>query len=58
MAELVKEARKEFFGEGQIWYMYKRLNMSFPGQSGVVIPAGRDKFVLPFPDDEIAYGNR
>ncbi|UYQ92114.1 RagB/SusD family nutrient uptake outer membrane protein [Chitinophaga horti] len=58
MDELMKEARKEFYGEGQIWYMYKRLNVNYPGQSGNVITASRQKFVLPFPDDEIAYGNR
>lgn len=58
MKELVKEARKEFYGEGQIWFMYKRLNIGFAGQSGSTIPATRTMFVLPFPDDEIAYGNR
>lgn len=58
MEELVKEARKEFFGEGQIFYMYKRLNRSFPGPFGSTIPASNTIFVLPFPDDEIAYGNR
>lgn len=58
MTELVKEARKEFFGEGQIWFMYKRLNMNYPGQSGAIITASPSVFVLPFPDDEIAYGNR
>lgn len=58
MHELVKEARKEFFGEGQIFYMYKRLNMSFPGAFGSTVPASGAIFVLPFPDDEIAYGNR
>lgn len=58
MQELVKEARKELFGEGQIFYMYKRLNISFPGPFGSTIPATSSIFVLPFPDDEIAYGNR
>jgi len=58
LQELVKEARKEFFGEGQIFYMYKRLNISFPGSFGSTIPATSSIFVLPFPDDEIAYGNR
>jgi len=56
--ELLKEARKEFFSEGQIFYMYKRLNLPIAGQSGVSIPASKAVFVLPFPDDEIAYGNR
>src|ERR1043165_2572195 len=34
MNELLKEARKEFFGEGQMFYMYKRLNVNIAGQSG------------------------
>lgn len=58
MNELVKEARKEFFSEGQLFYMYKRLNMNIAGPQGSTISAGNRVFVLPFPDDEIAYGNR
>ena len=56
--ELVKEARKEFYGEGQVFYMYKRLNRAITGANGKLIPAGNSIFVLPLPDDEIAYGNR
>ncbi|MBO9153576.1 RagB/SusD family nutrient uptake outer membrane protein [Chitinophaga sp. GCM10012297] len=58
MNELLKEARKEFFSEGQLFYMYKRLNANIAGPQGSVISAGNAVFVLPFPDDEIAYGNR
>jgi hypothetical protein len=58
ISELLKEARKEFFSEGQMFYMYKRLNMPIAGQSGSSLPASKAIFVLPFPDDEIAYGNR
>ncbi|HEU4554620.1 MAG TPA: RagB/SusD family nutrient uptake outer membrane protein [Chitinophaga sp.] len=58
LQELVKEARKEFYGEGQIFYMYKRLNMPITGQNGSTVPASSAVMVLPFPDDEIAYGNR
>lgn len=58
IAELLKEARKEFFSEGQMFYMYKRLNAPIAGQAGGSIAASRAIFVLPFPDDEIAYGNR
>lgn len=56
--ELVKEARKEFFSEGQMFFLYKRLNRAITGQSGAMIPASKAVFVWPFPDDEIAYGNR
>jgi hypothetical protein len=56
--ELLKEARKEWYGEGQIFYMYKRLNKNIIGQSGTIIPASNTIFVLPLPDDEIEFGNR
>jgi hypothetical protein len=58
MTELIKEARKEWYAEGQIFFMYKRLNRNIPGQSGNVIPASDKIFVLPLPDDEIEYGQR
>lgn len=58
MTELVKEYRKEFFAEGQIFYAYKRLNRAIVGQSGVGIGPSNAIFVLPLPDDEIQFGNR
>ncbi|MEZ2445533.1 RagB/SusD family nutrient uptake outer membrane protein [Chitinophaga sp. RCC_12] len=57
-AELLKEARKELYGEGQLFYMYKRLNRSIVGLGGKPVPPSDGVFVLPLPDDEIAYGNR
>lgn len=56
--ELVKEARKELYGEGQLFYMYKRLNRAIAGLGGTSVAASDAVFVLPLPDDEIAYGNR
>ncbi|HTN35873.1 MAG TPA: RagB/SusD family nutrient uptake outer membrane protein [Arachidicoccus sp.] len=56
--ELLKEARKEFFGTGQIFYMYKRLGKGILGQSGVQLPATDQIFVLPIPNNEIEFGNR
>jgi hypothetical protein len=56
--ELVKEARKEFYGEGQIFYMYKRLNRSVAGLTGISYPASDKIFVLPLPNTEIDYGHR
>ena len=55
--ELVKEARKEFYAEGQIFYMYKRLHRSIPTQLGGSIPPSDKVFVLPMPNDEIEFGN-
>ncbi|ANI90248.1 hypothetical protein A9P82_13680 [Arachidicoccus ginsenosidimutans] len=56
--ELIKEARKEFYGEGQIFYMYKRLNQSIVGHSGSLISPSDKIFVLPLPNDEVEFGNR
>ncbi|GAA3948428.1 RagB/SusD family nutrient uptake outer membrane protein [Chitinophaga oryziterrae] len=56
--ELVKECRKEFYGEGQIFYMYKRLNRAIVGQSGILYSPADNIFVLPLPDDEIQFGTR
>lgn len=56
--ELIKEARKELYAEGQIFYWYKRLNKNIAGPSGLSIPASKAVFVLPLPNDEIEYGQR
>jgi len=56
--ELLKECRKEWLAEGQLFYMYKRLNRAIIGQTGATIPASDKIFVLPLPNDEIVYGGR
>jgi len=53
--ELVKECRKEFYGEGQLFYMYKRLNRNVSGQDGNEISADSRIFVLPLPQNEIDF---
>lgn len=58
LTELLKEARKEFYAEGQIFYMYKRLNRGIAAQNGITIPASKSIFVLPLPNDELEYGQR
>lgn len=58
MNELVKEMRKETYGEGQIFYLYKRLNRNIPGPSGTVIPASNKIYELPLPNNEIEFGGR
>jgi hypothetical protein len=58
VTELLKECRKEWYAEGQIFYMYKRLNHDIINQSGSSIPASDKIFVLPLPNDEILYGGR
>lgn len=58
LSEMLKEYRKEFFGEGQVFYAYKRLNRDIIGTQQSRIPASDKIFVLPMPDDEIAFGQR
>lgn len=58
LSKLINEFRKETYAEGQLFYMYKRLHHAIVGQSGAIIPASNDIFVLPLPDDEIVYGGR
>lgn len=54
LSRLEKEYRKEFFGEGQMFFFYKRHNykeFSWPGKFAV--PDG--VYVLPFPDSQTAF---
>lgn len=56
--EFIREMRREFPGEGQLFFMYKRRNHDIlrgDGMSG--IPASNNAFVLLIPDSEIANGN-
>lgn len=51
---LVNDARREFLGEGQIFYMYKRLNRKIPAcsyEGKEVMPIDKN-MVLPLPDSE------
>lgn len=52
MKELFRDARREFLGEGQMFYMYKRLNLSIPAKNNNVIEPSEEKFVIPVPKSE------
>lgn len=54
--EIEKEWRKEFLGEGQMFYFYKRLGYSKIPNSN--IPATELVYVLQIPEDEINVGGR
>jgi hypothetical protein len=54
---LLTEARKEFYGESQVFFMYKRLNHAVKLSSTQSIPASDRVFVFPIPVDEQAYNN-
>jgi len=52
---LLSEARKEFYGENQLFYMYKRLNHAVVVSSTQVLPPSGNIFVFPKPQDELTY---
>ena len=54
---LVKDARKEFYGESQIFYMYKRLNLAVPVSDTYSKPASDQIYVFPLPINELEYRN-
>lgn len=52
---IVNDARREFFGEGQTFFLYKRLKRNLEGgdkRQFVEYPAIEDNMVLPLPDSE------
>lgn len=57
MDELVKECRKEFYGESQIFFMHKRLNRDVIAANGQIYQASNSIFVFPLPIDEQTYSN-
>lgn len=54
--EVFKEYRKEFLGEGQLFFYYKRLNLS--AIEGASQAANNAIYVWPMPDNEIEFGDR
>lgn len=50
MDELIKDARREFLGEGQTFFMLKRMLKPMKGRDEV--PANEQNMVLPLPDSE------
>ena len=54
-AELQKEHRKELYGEGQLWFWYKRKNIAtIP--DGVGNPMTQAKYTFPLPLGEVEFG--
>lgn len=53
--QIVYESRKDFWGEGKMFFLYKRLfrDIELPTNS---IPANENLFELPIPQDELEYG--
>lgn len=57
MTYLVNDARKDFIGEGRMFFMYKRLFRDFTNMRGQTVTASDNIFVLPIPDNEYEYAN-
>ena len=57
LAELTTEARREFVGEGQMFYWYKRHNLPVQRQ-GAEIVLTPEKACLPMPANEVEFGDR
>ena len=57
LKELTLEARREFLGEGQLFYWYKRHNLPIERQ-GASITLTKEQSCLPMPANEIEFGNR
>lgn len=50
--------RREYIGEGQMWFVHKRNRLNLSGGLTGTIEASDDIFVFPLPDAEIEAGNR
>lgn len=57
MKELVLERTRETWGEGQLFFYYKRNNMNIrSGANDIEYQASRDIYVLPWPERELEFG--
>ncbi len=57
--DLLAEMRREFIGEGQLFFIYKRLNHHIIRETGDGnVPADNRIFVFPMPINEIENGHR
>lgn len=50
--ELVRDARREWISEGQLFYLYKRLNAGVDFGKNIVRPLERQEYLLPIPDSQ------
>lgn len=55
---LDKERRREFYGDGQLFFYYKLKNMQYESTDGELIQMTPEIGMLPYPEDEFIYGDR
>lgn len=56
--EILKEYRKEFLSEGQLFFFYKRTGATNILGLSDDSEMGDEEYVLPYPDSEVLVGNR
>ncbi len=56
--ELLKEYRKEFVSEGQLFFFYKRKGLKQIPNHSATLQADDKIYMLPFPAAEVEFGNR
>lgn len=60
--ELTREYMREFIGEGQLFYYFKRYNLENPlniyGNNNENVTFNDNRYLLPYPNDEVSVGNR
>ena len=49
---LINDMRRDWIGEGQTYFIYKRLNKNIPNANGGSVLASENVFVVPLPDVE------
>ena len=54
--EIINERVKEYWGEGQIFFTYKRFNLDMDGVNGKKHPASDKVYILPLPENEKSEG--
>lgn len=50
--ELVRDARREWISEGQLFYLYKRLNADVDFGGNEIRPLRQNEYLLPIPDNQ------
>ncbi len=55
--EIILESRREFVGEGQLFYLYKRLNHPVI-RNKALVELSATQYCLPMPANEVEFGDR
>lgn len=53
MKDLVREGQREWISEGQLFYLYKRLNAGVKRDNGTTTPLSNEESILPMPAAEM-----